>query len=233
MKSRPNVPKTNKRFAMKFLRTLLFLSVFSMPNLSFGQVAVELSKMNVVYAGLDNPVTIAVSDVPDSCLLVVPSRGEIFRSRYTPGLYDWRVGLRDTAVVSLTLFDTTTNERIGTYFFRHRLLPEPVARLGGAHRSKTMGRGEFCAQGGVAMVLECCDIDALASVLSYEVVVFSKKYGSTWVGQNTGGRFNADVAEHIHRVVPGDWVLIQKIVYRMPGAAEPQHSGQELFFLIK
>ena len=35
------------------------------------------------------------------------------------------------------------------------------------------------------------------------------------------------------RVAPGDWVLIQKIVYRMPGAAEPQHSGQELFFQIK
>lgn len=218
---------------MKFLRTLLFLPAFWVQSPAFGQVAVELGKMNVVYAGVDNPVTIVVSDVPDSCLLVVPSRGKVVRSRYTPGLYDWNIGLRDTAVVSLTLFDTTKNERIGTYFFRYKLLPEPVARLGAAHGSKTMNRGEFCAQGGVAMILECCDFEAKVDVVSYEVVVFSKKYGSTWIGRNTGARFNADVAEHIHRVIPGDWVLIQKIAYRMPGAAEPQHSSQELFFLIK
>lgn len=218
---------------MKFLRILLFLPAFWAQSKSFCQVAVELSKMNVVYAGVDNPVRIVVNDVPDSCLLVVPSRGKVVRSRDTPGLYDWNIGLRDTAVVSLTLFDSTKNERIGTYFFRCKRLPEPVARLSATHRSKAMHRGEFCAQAGVAMILEGFDFDARVEVVHYEVVIFSKKYGSTWIGKNTGARFNPSVSEHINSVVPGDWALFRKIAYRMPGAAEPQHSSQELFFLIK
>ena len=74
-------------------KTSLLLFFFFLSTFFKGQAAVELEKIQVLLAGIDNPITIAVDDLPDSCISVAVSIGNIKKERN--GRYSWRV-LLDT-----------------------------------------------------------------------------------------------------------------------------------------
>lgn len=59
-----------------FIRIILLLLTQTLS----AQVAVAVDKMNALYAGLINPLTVVVSDIPDSNLLLIPSFGTISRT---------------------------------------------------------------------------------------------------------------------------------------------------------
>ncbi len=207
--------------------TLLIFCLFQ--NGLFGQIAVEVEKMNVLVAGLENPVTIVVSDVPDSCIELRTNFGRI--RKVGTGRYVCYV-TTDTIITKLSILDTCSNEVLGQRTYRVKTLPVEM-QLGARHRSKTMGNGEFKAQAGIAAVVTGYDIDARCDMMGFDAYFFSKKTGELWKGHNTGPRFEGAVLEKVQAVMPGDWVIFRQMSYRCPGMKEPMFSGDELIFEIK
>ncbi len=194
-----------------------------------GKSPLKLEKMNVVYAGLENPVTVAASDIPDTCIALQSNAGKI--KKIGTGKYICSV-TADTAVITLLITDTCNNELLGKRTYRVKKLPVEIL-LGARHRSETMGNGEFKAQVGIAAVITGLDIDAKCNMVGYDAHFFSKKPGELWKGHNTGARFEGAVLEKVQAVKPGDWVVFRQFLYRCPGMKEPGFSDDELFFEIK
>ncbi len=194
------------------------------------QIAVELSKMNVLYPCFENPMTVVVNNVPDSNLFLIPSIGKI--RKYGRAQYYWQISTDDAGFAYLTLRDTVKNEFLGKYQFRVGVLPEPIAMFGAQHRSKKMGNGEFCAQAGIAMVWHFFDIDARCEMEKFEVVYIAKGQNLV-VMENTGARFSGGVRDLINKAKPGDAYIFRRFVYQMPCFPGLRYSAQELYFTIK
>lgn len=194
------------------------------------QFAIGLDRMNALYPGMDNPITVAVSDVPDSNLLLLPSMGEIYRQG--PGQYNWRICHRDTTFATLTILDTIGRQEIGIYNYRVIRPPIPAPQLFPRPSSATMPNGEFKAQGGIAMVFENSSLDYKAEIVSYLVMYFSRR-SDPRVVYNFGGRFNSDIQDMIHRAKPGDRYVFSKFSYRIGCDPMVRYSTETLVFEIK
>lgn len=186
---------------------LLFLR--SLP----AQIAVSTDKMNVVFPGVDNPISIAISDVPDSCLRVVPSVGEIQRTAV--GKFIWKICGRDTHLASLKLIDSCTNEQVGEQVFRLKRLPDAVPIFGQPRKLRRENNGEFKMQGGIAVLMQNFDFELKPEIVSYEVT-YKPFDGDPMTWKNWGARWNAEVSEAIQKARPGDLYYFDHIKYRMP-----------------
>jgi hypothetical protein len=209
--------------------------IFTITSLFFAsilpaQVAVSLDKMNVLYPGVDNPVTVASTDIPDSNLLLIPSMGEIRRSGL--GLYVWEICHRDTNFATLTIRDHVVDTLIKVFTFRVNRVPEPVPLLGAKHKSKVMSNGEYCSSRGLAMVLENFNFELRCDLVHYDVQYVP--IGLDWVvKRNEGPRFNSDVIDMINRAKPGDKYYFYNIAYRCGCDPMVRHFSEELSFIIK
>jgi N-acetylmuramoyl-L-alanine amidase len=93
-------------------------SVASKPN-----VAIALDKMNVLYIGLDNPVTIAVSGYKAEDLIVSMKNGSIEGKN---GKYVARVTNTNPAEIIIETIENGQRKLIGTQMYRVKHLPDPV-----------------------------------------------------------------------------------------------------------
>lgn len=95
-------------------RIVLIVVLLKLGVLS-AQVAISTDKMNVLNLGIENPLTVVVSDIPDSNLLLIPSMGEIKRT--SRNHYGWTICDRDTNFATLTIRDLQGGDSvISTHF---------------------------------------------------------------------------------------------------------------------
>lgn len=213
------------------LRTflLLFFLLFGNSWL-LAQVAVGLERMNALCPGIDNPITVAVSDVPDSNLLLLPSMGEI--SRLHNGQYNWKICHRDTTFATLAILDTVEQREIGVFNYRVIRPPIPVPVLSLATNSTTFSVGQFKAQGGISMVFENTDWEIKAEIAGYELM-YLPPHSDPSVTYNSGGRFNSRTQEMVYRAKPGDRYVFSNFTYRIGCDPMVRHSNETLVFKIK
>lgn len=165
--------------------------------------AVELEKMNVVFTGgAINPLTIAISDLPDSVISVTPSFGEVHHLSNS-GNYQWTICGGDSTVATLTICDKVRDTLIAIRRYRVKRAPEPTPVLG-SRRHHGPRIGEFNTQSGLGVVLETFDFDMKCDIISYEMEYFKKRADPSPVVQNIGARFNERVQSYVNQAVPGD-----------------------------
>jgi len=124
-------------------------------------VAVSLTKMNVVYRGVDNPADIAVSGIPAADIQVKISNGVIKKSGSSYLINPVKLG---TAVLTVYAKD----KEVGKMEFRVRDLPDPVARVGG-YKSGTVGKSLMALMSKLDVALDGCDFEYKFKVLSFSV----------------------------------------------------------------
>ncbi len=93
--------------------------------------SISAVKMNVLYAGIDNPVSFAVAGVPSSSLVPVISAGTIRKDPKGP---DWIVnvpGNYNSAVISMYTTLNGVKKGMGSQMFRVKRIPNPLVSIGG------------------------------------------------------------------------------------------------------
>lgn len=126
--------------------------------------------MNVLYAGYDNPISVSVSNTPQSSVSVSMTGGSI-RSTGA-GHY--------VAVPSAVGHDVTFNvsakgKSVGTFTFHVRKLPDPTAYIAvGNDRFKGGGlqKGSLMGSAGIKAAIDDGLLDIPFKVLSFETVFF-------------------------------------------------------------
>jgi len=187
-------------------------------------VAVSADKMNVLYIGVDNPITISagagsekvtaqfsggkISKVSGSSYIVTPG----------PGMF----GEHTVTVL-------VEGKPAGKVSFRVKQLPNPAAYVGNL-KPGGVPSASFKAMGGVIAKLEDAEFDAPFEVVSYKLGAAGG--GADFVQiDNKGSRWTGDAAGLVSRLKPGSLVAITDIVVKDPGGKTRTLSGSLTYIL--
>ncbi len=190
-------------------------------------VALSADKMNVVYIGVDNPISVAAAGVSSNDLKVSSNDMTISGSG---GKYTARATKQNNAA-NINVSAGSLNQ---SFPFRVKRIPDPVAMLplprptglGGQ-----VGNGTFKAVSGVVALLDNFDFDAKCQIQSFNFTYLAKRQDPVTY-PNQGGSYNSNVAGAVQKAKPGDTYYFDEIKARCPGddAGRPINS---LVFTIK
>jgi gliding motility-associated protein GldM len=125
--------------------------------------AVQLDKMNVLFIGVDNPVTVSGSGSADQLKVGISGGGGSLSG--SGGHYTARVTQEtDDCVISVT----TTDGKTTPVRFRVRSIPDPTPYIGQI-KSGEMGAGAFKSQAGVRALVENFFYETQFNVTSFRI----------------------------------------------------------------
>lgn len=165
-------------------------------------VAVSADKMNVLYIGVDNPLTITAG-VGAEKVNATFGGGTISRVQgakwvakpKTPGEHN----------VNVIVDGKSTPVR-----YRVKYLPDPAAFIGGK-RGGPMPAGDLKAQGGLIARLLDSDFEAAFRVVSYNIGAVGGKYPVYQTSPNEGNRWSGGAATIINNATPGTSIFFDNI----------------------
>jgi len=175
--------------------------------------AVAPVKMNVLYIGVDNPVSVAASTADDSKVTISVVGGGGTVSKLDAGLYNVKVSTQtDDCVVSLYVDGKLT----GSTKFKVRQLPQPSATVGGFISGATVPANALLKQSGVGVYVMNSPVDVNYEVLGFTLVLPGQKGAINGV-ECQGSVFSPKAKEYLQQYAkPGDIVTIEKIRVKGP-----------------
>ena len=199
----------------------------------FGQTcAIELEKMNAVFAGVENPFSISVDDYPnpDSLIKVTASFGELIPKGH--GNYTWKICSRDSSMATLTLRDIVADTIIAVRQYRVKQVPEPTILIGyrdiEGFRANNISRAM-----GAAAILENFDFHTKCEILSFDLEYVKKGQDASPVITNNGPRFNERIQSYIHQAAPGDRYYFSNFKYVCGCDPQVRKHLESIGYIIK
>lgn len=187
--------------------------------------SVSADKMNVLYVGVDNPLSITAAGVSSNELQVSASGAGINITKTGPGKYNATVSQQGEAKIILSGGGLAPT----SYDFRTKIIPDPIPTLSGKHGGN-MGNGEFKAQRALIPQLENFDFDARCEILSYTLFRIPKPgTGDPIANANQGGTFNAGSRSLIDKASPNDRYFFEDVRVKCPGWAGGKNIGTVSF----
>jgi gliding motility-associated protein GldM len=185
-------------------------------------VACSADKMNVIYIGVDNPISIAAAGVSSNQLQVNGS-GCTLRPN---GNGKYIATASSVGIAKIAVSGGGLNQ---TFDFRVKLIPSPIPTLS-MKKGGAMGSGEMGAQMGVIPVLENFDFEAKCSIQSFTMVRIPRREDPVPAVVN-GGAFDEKAQRLVQAAKPGDLYNFYNIKARCPGDAVARDIGGMNFFV--
>jgi gliding motility-associated protein GldM len=186
-------------------------------------VTVSADKMNVLYLGVENPISVVAAGTPSGQMKVVADGLKL--QALGNGKYmaiAEKAGIATVTVSGGGLSPTS-------FPYRVKRIPDPVMMMSKS-RGGRMSVAEFKAQTGIMAVLEGFDFDAKCTVQDFNVVRVRK--GDAVEAQNRGGKFGSEVQRLQDGAQRGDIFYFEKIKVKCPGDALPRDLGAMMFTLF-
>ena len=178
---------------------------------------VSATMMNVFYAGIDNPVSIAVPGVPESSISATMSNGSLTRSGDHWVARPTTVGAVCEIQVSAEMDGQRMN--VGSTSFRVRKLPDPMPFItykdanGQSARYKGgrgFSKGLLLAAGGVDAAIDDDMLNIDYKVVSFETVFFDSM-GNAIPEVSAGSRFSERQIQSFKRLGRGKRFYITRV----------------------
>lgn len=176
--------------------------------------AVQFDKMNVIYIGVDNPLTIK-SSVGDEKTNVSINGGGATISKKGAGKYIAKATTPTNDGIITVSADGETNK----FGVRVKLIPDPIATIGGNKALTISGKTSKAngkAQGAIIPLLENFDFEARFDVVSYDCYLTSG--GELFPSRGNSGPYFSDQVKSLwDRAKPGkDVIIFDNIKVRGP-----------------
>ncbi|MBS1627516.1 MAG: gliding motility protein GldM [Bacteroidetes bacterium] len=176
-------------------------------------VHISAEKLNVLYVGLDNEISISGGSKGAEAIQASIDNGHL--KSEGGGVY---VATFDNVGSGKATVTATVDGKQTQKIFKIKSVPEPVAKVGNS-KGGFMSLNEFKATAGVRADLENFVFDGIKyDVLGYTVIcvgkAFSERPGITEV---SGPAFDAATQANIQRLTPNSTVMIDRIKVRGPG----------------
>ncbi|MBS1592692.1 MAG: gliding motility protein GldM [Bacteroidetes bacterium] len=185
--------------------------------------AVMLDKMNVVYIGVDNPITVSSGSGAEKTSVTPSGGGMSVAKGAGPGKYIVKATTPD---LKANLKVAVTGGKATDFPIRVKRIPDPVPTLGGKLRGGNAQPGTLKAQTGIVPVLDNFDFEARFNVESYDMVFASK--GEIFRATASGPLFSPQMLTFISRAKPKDVIYLEEIKVRGPDGT-PRKIGQIVF----
>ncbi len=178
---------------------------------------VSPDKMNVLYIGVDNPLSVSAPGISREQLKVSISSGSI--SSISPGHYVAKVSTIGDAKISIAgeLEKGKGAVQLSSTLFRIKRIPDPIARFGGKS-SGAMAAVNMRAQDRVFAILDNFEFDAKFTVTRYTMYI-QKPRQDFIIIKGTGNELNAQMKAAMAGVTPGTKVLFDDITAVGPDGA--------------
>jgi gliding motility-associated protein GldM len=168
--------------------------------------SIALDKMNVLYIGVDNPVTIAASGAGDDRINATISSGSLVQAGGS-GKYVARVNsVTDDCKITVTV----DGKVAGVSQFRVRTIPRPIAVVGGFESGANVPANAFKAQAGVGAGVKDFPFE-----LQYKVTKFaiSADTDDGYIDDAavTGNTWSNEARRVLNNLKPGKTVMIDDI----------------------
>lgn len=175
--------------------------------------AVFLEKMNVFYIGVDNPIQISAAGVAPSDLSPGLTGGSL-TSAGKPGSYIVRVTGGTEATLNVSAKMNGSSKSMGSFKFRVKRVPDPVAYVGSIKGDGQMSKAELQNQSGVFAKMEGFDFDLKFNVVSF---VMSMNVNGVFVDKKgSGPAITADMKSMLSGARPGNKVFFEQITVQGP-----------------
>ncbi|HET8573577.1 MAG TPA: gliding motility protein GldM [Edaphocola sp.] len=178
--------------------------------------SLQLDKMNVMYIGVPNPITLSASgyNIEDVSLAWDAGSGVTMKPT-GKGQYDVTVSKQGTVGYKIMAKKREGGlAQVGGGQIRMKRIPDPVAEIG-RKSGGLIPTGDAKAQSGVAADLKNFEFDARFVVTGF-VFTWIPLNGQPLTQQNTGPYFNQTVKQYIDRSKPGDTWMITNVKARGP-----------------
>ncbi len=172
-------------------------------------VAVSADKMNVLYVGVDNPLTITAGAGSEKVSAQF-SGGSI--SKVSGNKYIAKPSQGASGDHTVTVL--VEGKAAGKITYRVKQLPSPMPFVGNL-KPGFVSSSSFKAMGGVIAKLEDSEFDAPFEVISYKVGAESQA-GDFIQIENKGPRWTGQAASLINGLKPGKSIIITDIIVRDP-----------------
>lgn len=178
---------------------------------------VSASMMNVLYAGIDNPIEVSVPGVPMSDITVSMSNGSLVASGDHWIAHPTNVGAE--AVVTVSANMDGRSMQVGSRSFRVRKLPDPSPYIeykdgngSTAHfkGGKGFSKGALLAAPGIGAAIDDGLLNIQFKVLSFETVFFDSM-GNAMPEVSSGSQFSSRQKEQFKRLSRGKRFFITRI----------------------
>jgi len=193
-------------------------------------IVVSPMKLNVFYIGVDNPVEISVSGVPEFKLKI--SIGNNATIKKAESGYSVRVnGGSETTIYVSEIMDNGITRNIGTKTFRIKTVPDPVAKVlvNGSNVAESMIVDSVLAGGRVEAILENFDFNLSFRISGFRVSAVQGGYVTD--ADSNNGRMTKTQSELIKSLPPKSKVTIENITAVGPDG-RPRKLN-DLIFRIK
>lgn len=176
---------------------------------------VSADAMNVLYVGVDNPISALAAGVADANTRVTMTNGTLKKEK--AGKYTARVtqpGVQ--AVISVYAVENGKEQLMGSQTYRVKRVPDPVARINGQDEgARNIDKNTLANAGGLLVSMKDFEFQLSIKIGSFSLQI-SKGQELTNVMRSSSNRFTDDMIQNIKRCKRGDKVFIQDIVAQMP-----------------
>ncbi|SHL85058.1 gliding motility-associated protein GldM [Chitinophaga jiangningensis] len=183
-------------------------------NVGASSTSISADKMNVLYIGVQNPISISAAGVPaESVSASLSGSGSI--TKKSAGTYVVNVSSPGKAVINVVANIDGKTRSLGQKEFRVKRVPDPTLQVG-TYKGGSVKAAEFRIQLGVRAVLEDFEFEGVKyDVVGFRVGIESrgKEYQE---GDASSPYFPANLAASIRSLRPGDIVHIDNVKVKGP-----------------
>lgn len=191
--------------------------------------------MNVLYAGINNPISISVPGVPMNAVQATMTNGTLTRNGDVWVAHPGKVGSEAVISVSAQLDGRTQN--VGSMKFRVRKLPDPTAFIPMHDGSgnpihykgspRRISKAALMAASGLGAAIDDDILNVSYSVVSFSTIFFDSM-GNAIPEVSAGASFSARQKEQFRRLKPGRSFFISNIKAKGPDGITRDISPMEV-----
>lgn len=191
--------------------------------------------MNVLYAGIANPISISVPGVPMSSVQASITNGTLSRNGDQWIAHPGKVGTESEIKVSATIDGTT--QTVGSMKFRVRKLPDPSPYLAVKDANgnvvhykgspKRINKGSLMESTGLGAAIDDDILNVAYTVVSFSTVFFDQM-GNAIPELSDGARFSSRQKEQFRRLKPGKSFFISNVKAKGPDGITRDISPMEV-----
>lgn len=191
--------------------------------------------MNVLYAGISNPISISVPGVPMSAVQATMTNGTLTRNGDTWSAQPGKVG--SEAVISVTAQMEGRTMNVGSMTFRVRKLPDPTVYLPIKDASgnvnhykgspKRISKAQLMAAEGLGAAIDDDILNVTYQVVSFSTV-FLDQMGNAIPEVSNGSRFSDRQREQFKRLKAGKSFFISNVKAKGPDGITRDISPMEV-----
>lgn len=195
---------------------------------------VSATMMNVLYAGINNPISISVPGVAQNAVSATMTNGSLTRSGDHWNAHPTRVGAECVITVTATL--EGRSQTVSTSTFRVRKLPDPTAYIaykdskGNENHykgSKPFAKSLLLAADGLDAAIDDDLLNVHYSVVDFETIVFDSM-GNAMPEKSAGSRFSERQKTSFRRLLRGKRFYITRIRAKGPDGIVRDLSPMEV-----